>query len=82
MTTPVDARPCDAEQDLETRFRRQTDRLIELTSRYRYHNDDALAAEIVAARLSLADTAAALRRLAEGRPGAAGGSRPARYPPV
>ena len=78
MTTPVDARPYRpraGEQEelrnvLEAQFQRQTDRLIQLTGRYRHSHDDALAASIASARLALADTAHALQRIAEGRYGA------------
>lgn len=79
MTTPVKVRPhrpaggerwADELRDvLEARFQGQTDRLIELTSRYRFSRDDALAASIASARRSLADTAHALQRVAEGRYG-------------
>jgi DnaK suppressor protein len=77
MTTPVGRRPCrphGGEDELgavlEARFQGQTDRLIELTSRYRFSRDAAVAASIASARASLADTARALRRIAEGRYGA------------
>jgi DnaK suppressor protein len=80
MTTPVEAevfRPHGGEQEsdelrdvLQAQFEGQTDRLIQLTSRYRFSRDDAVAASIVSARLSLADTAHALQRIAEGRYGA------------
>lgn len=80
MTTPGEARPYrphGGEQDsdelrdvLEAQFEGQTDRLIQLTRRYRFNRDDAVAASIASARLSLADTAYALQRLAEGRYGA------------
>ena len=80
MTTPVEAlpfRPHGGEEDadelgdvLETQFQRQTDRLIQLTSRHRFSRDDAIAASIAYARLLLADTAHALQRIAEGRYGA------------
>jgi DnaK suppressor protein len=76
MTTPADARPYAGEREfdvprdlLEAQFQEQTDRLIRLTSRYRYSQDEALAALIGSTRLSLADTAHALRRIAEGRYG-------------
>lgn len=80
MTTPVEARPyrrhrgereADELRDvLEAQFQEQTDRLIQLTSRYRLSRDDAVAASIASARLLLADTAHALQRIAEGRYGA------------
>jgi RNA polymerase-binding transcription factor DksA len=80
MTTPGEVkvfRPHGGEQEaddlrdvLEAQFAGQTDRLIQLTSRYRFSRDDAVAASIVSARLSLADTAHALQRIAEGRYGA------------
>ncbi len=79
MTTPVEARPyrpyggrqeADELRDvLEAQFQGQTDRLIQLTNRYRFSHDDAVAASIASARLSLADTAHALQRIAEGRYG-------------
>jgi DnaK suppressor protein len=78
MTTPGEARPyrphgreADELRDvLEARFQEQTDRLIRLTGRYRFSRDDAVAVSIASGRLSLADTAHALQRLAEGRYGA------------
>ena len=54
---------------LEARYQRQTGRLIQLTSRYRSSPDEAVAASIESARLSLAETAHALQRIAEGRYG-------------
>jgi DnaK suppressor protein len=56
---------------LEEQFRRNTDKLAELTMQSRQpgrggHDDDRLAALIAAARQSVADTAQALRRMAEG----------------
>jgi DnaK suppressor protein len=83
MITPVDAlqyRPrggaeeADEVRDelrevLEAQFQAQTDRLIQLTNRYRLRRDDATAASIAPARQLLADIAHALQRVAEGRYG-------------
>jgi DnaK suppressor protein len=62
--------PDELRDVLETQFQGQTDQLIQLTSRYRFGRDDTVAASIASARLSLADTAHALQRMAEGRYGA------------
>lgn len=58
-------------QTLEDQFQRQTDQLGELTVRSRQpehggHDDKALAALIASCRQAIADTAGALRRMAEG----------------
>lgn len=56
---------------LEEQFLRSTEQLAELTVRSRQpsrgrHDDDTLAALIASARLTVAETAQALRRMAEG----------------
>ncbi|GIJ72664.1 hypothetical protein Voc01_075810 [Virgisporangium ochraceum] len=77
MTSATSYRPDGGVQEsdelrdaLEAQFQGQTDRLIQLTSRYRFSRDDTTAASIASARSSLADTAHALQRIAEGRYGA------------
>jgi DnaK suppressor protein len=63
---------------LEKQFQRHTDRLADLTVRTRRpdrggYPEDTLAALVVSARRTLADTAHALRRMAEGRYGSCEG---------